>query len=107
MPRGGQGRIGFGLEKWVIENNDEGNERPVQKAADMAEPYTTDFTGSYRLTNSAGIFDNHKQRFFNKGQVTVTHLDDNWVCGEIDLSHDKENHSLKGKFAAQIPPKKG
>ncbi|PRQ08219.1 RCC1 domain-containing protein [Enhygromyxa salina] len=105
MPRGGQARIKFGLEKWVIENGDDGKEKVVQKQADMAEPYVTDYTASYRATNAAGIYDNHKQRFFNKGQITLSHLDDSWVCGEIDLSHDKEGNSLKGKFAAAIPAK--
>jgi alpha-tubulin suppressor-like RCC1 family protein len=105
MPRGAQARIGFGLEKWVIEKNAEGKELPVQKPADAEGAYTTSFTGSYRVTNSAGIFDNHKQRFFNAGDIKITHLDDKWVCGEINLSHDKDNHSLTGKFAAAIPAK--
>lgn len=105
MPRGGQGRISFGLEKWVIEKGEDGEDKIVQKAADMAEAYVTDYTASYRATTNAGIYDNHKQRFFNKGQIKLTHLDDKWVCGEIDLSHDKDGHALKGKFVASIPAK--
>ena len=106
MPRGKQARIGLGLEKWVIEKNDEGKERPVQKPADKSEPYTTGFIKSYRLTNGAGIFDNHRQRFFDDGQVTVTHMDDEWVCGEVDLRHKDKKHALKGKFTAKIAPAK-
>jgi alpha-tubulin suppressor-like RCC1 family protein len=105
MPRGSQARISFGLEKWVIETGPDGKETIVQKPADKEQPYVTDLTASYRTTNAAGIYDNHKQRFFNQGQITITHLDDKWVCGEIDLSHDKEGHAIKGKFAAAIPPK--
>jgi hypothetical protein len=105
MPRGGQAWIKFGLEKWVIENGDDGKEKVVQKQADMAQPYITDFTGSYRATNAAGIYDNYKQRGFNKGQITLSHLDDSWVCGEIDLGHDENGNTLKGKFAAPIPPR--
>lgn len=106
MPRGGQAWIAFGLEQWVTEKGDDGKDKLVQKPADMAQPYTTDMLGSYRATNSAGIYDNHKQRFFNAGQIKLTHLDDSWVCGEIDLSHDKDGNVLKGKFAAPVPAKK-
>jgi alpha-tubulin suppressor-like RCC1 family protein len=106
MPRGGQGKISFGLEVWVTEKGPDGKDTIVQKPADMAEPYVTDTLATHRATNNAGIYDNHKQRFFNKGQITITHLDEKWVCGEIDLSHDTENHALKGKFAAAIPEKK-
>jgi len=106
MPRGRQAKIKFGLEKWVVEKNEEGKERPVQKAADKAEPYTTGLVKSYRLTNAAGIYDNHTSRSFNKGQIAISHMDDAWVCGEIDLSHDKQNHALKGKFTARVAPAK-
>lgn len=106
MPRGRQARIGFALEKWVIELNEEGKERPVQKPVDTDAEFTTKMLDSYRLTNSAGIFDNHKQRFFDTGSVKVTHLDDSWVCGEINLSHAEHGHALTGTFAAQLPAKK-
>lgn len=106
MPRGGQARISFGLEVWVTEKGPDGKDTIVQKPADMAEPYVTDMLATHRATGNAGIYDNHKQRFFNKGQITVTHLDDKWVCGEIDLSHDTDNNALKGKFAFPVPAKK-
>jgi alpha-tubulin suppressor-like RCC1 family protein len=103
MPRGGQGRISFALEFWVSEKGPDGKDLLVQKRVDMAEPYVTDMLATHRVSSNAGIFDNHKPRFFNKGQITITHLDDKWVCGEIDLSHDTENTALKGKFAAAVP----
>lgn len=106
MPRGGQAKISFGLEHWVTEKGPDGKDTIVQKPADMAEPYVMDMLATHRATGNAGIYDNHKQRFFNKGQITVTHLDDKWVCGEIDLSHDTDGHALKGKFAFAVPAKK-
>jgi hypothetical protein len=106
MPRGGQAKIAFGLEHWVTEKGPDGKDTIVQKPADMAEPYVTDMLATHRATGNAGIYDNHKQRFFNKGQITVTHLDDKWVCGDIDLSHDTDGNSLKGKFAFAVPAKK-
>ncbi len=107
MPRGGQAWVAIGLEKWVTEKGEDGKDKIVQKPVDMDQPYTTDMLGSYRATTSAGIYDNHKQRFFDAGQITLTHLDDAWVCGEIDLRHDKDGNVVKGKFAAPIPAKKG
>ena len=106
MPRGAQARIGFNLEKWVIEANEDGKEVPVQKPVDADGEFTTKMFESYRLTNSAGIFDNHKQRFFDTGSVKLTHLDDSWVCGEINLSHAEEKHALTGTFVVQLPAKK-
>jgi hypothetical protein len=106
MPRGGQGWVAFGLEKWVTEKGPDGKDKIVQKPIDKEKPYNSDMLGSYRVTNAAGIYDNQTQRGFNAGQITVTHLDDKFVCGDIDLSHDKLNHSLKGKFVAAVPPKK-
>ncbi|MFO7564240.1 MAG: hypothetical protein R6X02_16455 [Enhygromyxa sp.] len=106
MPRGRQAFINFGLEKWVAETGADGKEKIVQKPADMEQPFTTELLGNYRVTNAAGIYDNHKQRFFNAGQIKLTHFDDSWVCGEIDLRHDKEGHALTGKFVAPVPAKK-
>ena len=89
------------------ETGEDGKEKPVQKPVDADGEFTTKMLDSYRLTNSTGIFDNHKQRFFDTGSVKVTHLDENWVCGEINLSHAKEQHALTGTFAAQLPPETG
>lgn len=107
MPRGRQAFVKIGLEKWVIEKGADGKEKVVQKPADMEQAYAPGLTGTYRTTNKAGIYDNHKQRFFKEGNVKLTHLDDKWICGEIDLRHAKNGHSLKGKFAVPVPPKKG
>lgn len=106
MPRGAQARIAFNLEKWVIEKNDKGDEVPVQKPVDAEGEFTTKMLDNYRLTGNTGIYDNHKQRFMDTGSVKVTHLDDSWVCGEINLSHADEKHALTGTFAAPLPAKK-
>jgi len=104
MARGGQLIVKLGLEHWVIEKNKEGKERPVAKPLDKKGEYSPNYKAEYR-TSGAGILDRHKKHFFNDGTIKLTHLSDKWVCGDVNLSHKRDKHSLKGTFALQVPAK--
>jgi len=105
MARGEQLRVRFGISHWVIEKKD-GHERPVAKPLDAKGEYKPGWKEAYRIGNSAGIYDNHKHHGFDTGSVKLTHLDKNWVCGEVDLSNKKTKTALKGAFAFPVPAKK-
>ncbi len=99
-PRGTQGKLGFRLAK-------------VEIKGDKREPVVVD-VGAYKLgmkeerlvsptletKASAKSLISISLAGIDAGSLTVTHLDDKWVCGDLAIAAD--GSSVKGSFAAPI-----
>lgn len=103
QPRGTQGKLGLRLAKFTIQG-DKREAAPVDlgeytlgtKVERMVSPTLETKTGSTNLIDfslAGGV---------DVGKLTLTHLDDKWVCGELALSAG--GSSVKGPFAAPIAP---
>lgn len=99
-PRGTQGKLSFRLAK-------------VEIKGDKREPVAVD-VGAYKLgmkeerlvsptletkASSKSLF-SISLAGIDAGTLTVSHLDDKWVCGELAIAAD--GSSVKGPFAAPI-----
>lgn len=99
-PRGTQGKLAFRLAK-------------VEIKGDKREPVAVD-VGAYKLgvkeerlvsptletkASSKSLF-SISLAGIDAGSLTVTHLDDKWVCGDLAIAAD--GSSVKGPFAAPI-----
>lgn len=99
-PRGTQGRVGLRLAKVEIKGDkrepvavDLGEYKLGTKEERLLSPTLETKTGSKSLISiSLGGID--------AGKLTLTHLDDKWVCGELALK--TEATSVSGSFAAPI-----
>lgn len=99
-PRGTQARLGLRFAKVLIHGDkrepvaiDAGAYTLGIKEERLVYPSFETKTGSTNLISVglAGV---------DTGTVTITHLDDTWVCGELALA--AEGSSVKGPFAAPI-----
>jgi alpha-tubulin suppressor-like RCC1 family protein len=99
-PRGTQGRLALRLAKFEIRgdkrepvNVDVGEYKLGTQDARLVSPSLVTKTGTASLI-TIGL------KGIDTGRVTISHLDDKWVCGELALA--AEGSSVKGPFAAPI-----
>jgi alpha-tubulin suppressor-like RCC1 family protein len=99
-PRGKQGRLGLRLARFVIT---EDKREPVE--VDLGE-YTLGtkvervVAPSMALKNRNVMLASISLEGVDAGKLTLTHLDESWVCGELALRSD--GSSIDGPFAAPI-----
>lgn len=100
-PRGTQGKLSFRLARWALKDGKRGDALAVDlgdyalkmDAERLVSPQLETKTGAQALISLSlqGV---------DAGKLTLTHLDDAWVCGELAIAGD--GTSVKGPFAAPI-----
>ena len=107
MVRGQQLKVSFSLSYWTLQeeaDSDQKKKKLVKKPVEVAKEYTTRHLADYRL--SVGLYDRAKQHWVDQGAFKLTHLDDGWLCGTLDLSHKDGKTEIKGNVAVRLLEKK-